>query len=252
MSQDWMYGINAVEGQLQSDSERVLELWVDAQSKNARVLEVVALAAKRGIEAKRTPAADLEKKCGSDRHQGLALKYKMAELLSESDLVRLAQKAGNSALFLVLDGVQDPHNLGACIRSAAASGATAVVFPKDKSAGLTAVAHRASAGTAAKIAIVQVTNLARALEQLKEAGVWCYGAAGETQTLIYQTDFKGPVALVLGNEGDGLRRLTRDRCDGLVKIPMSPLVESLNVSVAAGVMLFEVVRQRLTAPPASK
>jgi 23S rRNA (guanosine2251-2'-O)-methyltransferase len=249
MSQDWMYGINAVEGQLQSDSARVLELWMELGSKNARVLEIVALAKKLGVVAKTIPALDLAKKCGSDRHQGLALKYKMAELLSESDLAHLAKKAGSSALFLILDGVQDPHNLGACIRSATASGATAVVFPKDKSAGLTAVAHRASAGTAAKIPIVQVTNLARAIEILKEQGVWCYGAAGETKTLIYQIDLKGPVALVLGNEGDGLRRLTRDRCDGLAKIPMAPEVESLNVSVAAGIMLFEAVRQRVMSAP---
>jgi 23S rRNA (guanosine2251-2'-O)-methyltransferase len=244
-TQDWMYGINAIEGQLSTDAGRVVEVWVDAQSKNARLSELVQLALKAGLRAQRCTALELEQKCGSDRHQGIALRYKMAELLGESDLKRLAENAGQSALFLVLDGVQDPHNLGACIRSAAAAGATAVVFPKDKSAGLTAVAHRASAGTAAKLPIVQVTNLARALEFLKQAGVWCYGAAGETKTYLYQVDFKGPVALVLGNEGDGLRRLTRERCDGLVKIPMHPQVESLNVSVAAGVMLFEVVRQRM-------
>lgn len=245
MSQDWMYGINAVEGQLTTDAGRVLELLIDASSRNTRLDELVALAAKAGIRAQKVSATEIAKKCDSDRHQGAALRYKMAELLSESALTGLAQRAGARALFLVLDNIQDPHNLGACIRSAAAAGATAVVFPKDKSAGLTAVAHRASAGTAALVPIVQVTNLARALEFLKEAGVWCYGAAGETNQLIYQTDLKGPVALVLGNEGDGLRRLTRDRCDGLVKIPMVPGVESLNVSVAAGVMLFEVVRQRL-------
>jgi 23S rRNA (guanosine2251-2'-O)-methyltransferase len=245
MSQDWMYGINAVEGQLLSDAERVLELMVDANARNPRLTQLVQLAAKAGLRAQPVPAQILAQKCGSDRHQGIALRYKMAELLSESDLTGLAKRAGSTALFLVLDGVQDPHNLGACIRSAAASGATAVVFPKDKSAGLTAVAHRASAGTAAKMPIVQVTNLARALEFLKDAGVWCYGAAGETNTLLFQTDLKGPVALVLGNEGDGLRRLTRERCDGLVKIPMAAGVESLNVSVAAGIMLFEVVRQRL-------
>jgi 23S rRNA (guanosine2251-2'-O)-methyltransferase len=245
MSQDWMYGINAVEGQLSSDAGRVLELWVELGSKNPRLAELIALAAKAGIVAQKTSAQELAKKCDSDRHQGIALRYKMAELLAEADLARLANNAGASALFLVLDGIQDPHNLGACIRSAAASGCTAVIFPKDKSAGLTAVAHRASAGTAAKVPVVQVTNLARALEILKEAGVWCYGAAGETKTLLYQTDLRGAVALVLGNEGDGLRRLTRDRCDGLVKIPMAPGIESLNVSVAAGVMLFEAVRQRL-------
>lgn len=245
MSQEWMYGINAVEGHLAADPTSVLEMLVEAQSRNARLEQLLRSAEKLGIRVQKVPALVLAQKCDSDRHQGVAIKYKMAPLLAEADLKTLAQRAGPHGLFLLLDTIQDPHNLGACIRSAAASGATAVVFPKDKSAGLTAVAHRASAGTAAKIPLVQVTNFARAMEILKDLGVWCYGAAGDTHELIYSTDLTGPVALVLGNEGDGMRRLTRDRCDGLVKIPMAPGVESLNVSVAAGVMLFEAQRQRL-------
>ena len=245
MSQEWMYGINAVEGHLNSDPQSVLEMLVEAQSRNARLDQLLRSAEKLGIRVQKVPAQQIAQKCDSDRHQGVAIKYKMAPLLGEADLKVLAQRAGPHALFLMLDTIQDPHNLGACIRSAAASGATAVVFPKDKSAGLTAVAHRASAGTAAKIPLVQVTNFARALEILKDAGVWCYGASGDTHDLLYSTDLSGPVALVLGNEGDGMRRLTRDRCDGLIKIPMAPGIESLNVSVAAGVMLFEAQRQRL-------
>ena len=245
MSQEWMYGINAVEGHLAADPQSVLEMLLDAGSRNARLEQLLRTAEKLGIRVQKVPAQLIGQKCDSDRHQGVAIKYKMAPLLAEADLKRLAQTAGAGGLFLMLDGIQDPHNLGACIRSAAASGATAVIFPKDKSAGLTAVAHRASAGTAAKIPLVQVTNFARALEILKDAGVWCYGASGDTHELLYSTDLSGAVALVLGNEGDGLRRLTRERCDGLIKIPMAPGVESLNVSVAAGVMLFEAQRQRL-------
>jgi 23S rRNA (guanosine2251-2'-O)-methyltransferase len=242
---DWLYGINSVEGQLRADVRAILELLIDAGARSPRLDELAALAKLQGLSAQKVSAEVLSKKAGSERHQGIAARYRLPELLSESDLLRLAEKAGADALFLVLDAVQDPHNLGACIRSAAAAGATAVIFPKDKSATLTAVAHRVSAGTAAFMPLVQVTNLARALETLKQAGVWCYGAAGEGAANLYDTNFRGATALVLGNEGDGLRRLTREICDGLVRIPMQANVESLNVSVAAGVMLFEVRRQRM-------
>jgi 23S rRNA (guanosine2251-2'-O)-methyltransferase len=242
---DWVYGINAVEGQLQQKPDAILEVLVEKETNNSRVLTLLHKLEQLGVPVQRMPSAMMTQKLVSERHQGVAVRCEGVELLSESDLARLAKTAGNSALFLVLDGIQDPHNLGACIRSAAASGATAVVFPKDKSASVTAVTHRVSAGTTSQIPLVCVTNLARALEMLKEAGVWCYGAAGETKTSLYQLDAKGAVALVLGSEGEGLRRLTRETCDGLVAIPMAEGVESLNVSVAAGVMLFEVRRQRL-------
>ncbi len=242
---DWVYGINAVEGQLQQKPDSILEVLVEKETNNPRVLGLLQKLEQLGLPVQRMPNASMTQKLASERHQGIAVRCEGVELLSESDLARLAKTAGNSALFLVLDGIQDPHNLGACIRSAAASGATAVVFPKDKSASVTAVTHRVSAGTTSQIPLVCVTNLARALETLKEAGVWCYGAAGETTTSLYQLDGKGAIALVLGSEGDGLRRLTRETCDGLVAIPMADGVESLNVSVAAGVMLFEVRRQRL-------
>lgn len=245
MSTEWLYGINAVEGQLLAEPESVVELWIESGARNPRLDKLVSLGGKHQLRAQRASSSELTHKVGSDRHQGIALRYRVAEPLGESDLPALCAAAGSKALFLVLDGITDPHNLGACIRSAAAAGATAVVFPKDKSASLTAVAHRASAGTAARMPLAQVTNLARALELLKESGVWCYGAAGEGTSTLYQTDLRGAVALVLGSEGEGLRRLTRERCDGLVRIPMAEGIESLNVSVAAGVMLFEAVRQRI-------
>jgi len=145
---------------------------------------------------------------------------------------------------LVLDGVQDPHNLGACLRSAAAAGATAVVFPKDKAVQVNATVRKTSAGAADTLPIFSVTNLSRTLRDLQKAGVWIYGFAGEATASFYALDLKGNVALVLGSEGDGLRRLTRENCDQLVKIPMPGEFESLNVSVATGIALFEAVRQR--------
>ena len=162
----------------------------------------------------------------------------------ENDLPDLLAQAGPDALVLVLDGVTDPHNLGACLRSAAAAKATAVVVPKDRAVGLTPVVRRASAGGADRVPLVAATNLARALRTLKDAGVWITGLAGDTDTSIYDIDLKGPVALVLGSEGEGMRRLTRETCDFVAKIPMPGPMESLNVSVATGVVLFEALRQR--------
>ena len=144
----------------------------------------------------------------------------------------------------MLDGVQDPHNLGACFRSADAAGVHAIIAPKDKSVGITPVVSKVASGATETVPFVQVTNLARTLEQLKESGIWIYGAAGEAEQTLYQTDLTGPAAIVLGAEGEGLRRLTRERCDFLVKIPMQGAVSSLNVSVATGVFLFEAIRQR--------
>jgi 23S rRNA (guanosine2251-2'-O)-methyltransferase len=162
---------------------------------------------------------------------------------NESDLATLLEQKDNPFL-LILDGVTDPHNLGAILRSADAAGVHAVISPKDRSAKLTSVVRKVACGAAEAVPFITVTNLARTLRELQDAGVWVVGAAGETETTIYQADFKGPLALVLGAEGEGLRRLTRETCDGLVKIPMFGSVSSLNVSVAAGICLFEAVRQR--------
>jgi 23S rRNA (guanosine2251-2'-O)-methyltransferase len=244
IADDWLYGINAIEGQINADPSRIVELWIENTDHSERLRQLAGLADRVGLKAQRVSPQSLTHKLGTDKHQGAAARYRAPELMSESDLTRLAVNAGPQALFLLLDNISDPHNLGACIRSAAAAGVTAVVFPKDKSAGLTPAVLRASAGTAARMPLVSVTNFARAIEVLKEAGVWCYGAAGEAEKSVYQQDLKGPVALVLGSEGEGLRRLSRERCDGLIRIPMASDVESLNVSVATGILLFEVRRQR--------
>ena len=184
---------------------------------------------------------------GQVRHQGVAARYAAARLWAENELEGLVEAAQGRALVLILDGVQDPHNLGACLRSAAAAGVTAVVIPKDKSATVNATVRKTSAGAADRIPVVAVTNLARCLRDLQKQGVWLYGLAGEAEASLYSVDLRGNVGLVLGGEGDGLRRLTREHCDGLVKIPMPGDIESLNVSVATGVTLFEAVRQRLGA-----
>jgi 23S rRNA (guanosine2251-2'-O)-methyltransferase len=147
-------------------------------------------------------------------------------------------------LLLILDGVQDPHNLGACLRSAAAAGATAVIVPKDRAATLTPTARKVAAGGAERVPLVRVTNLARCMKDLQDAGIWIVGLAGEAEASLYSVDLKGPMAIAMGGEGEGLRRLTREHCDYLAKIPMASGMESLNVSVAAGISLFEALRQR--------
>jgi 23S rRNA (guanosine2251-2'-O)-methyltransferase len=186
----------------------------------------------------------LDKLTGGARHQGMVASYARPIAHEERDLPGLVEAAGQSALFLVLDGVQDPHNLGACLRSAEAAGVTAVLVPKDRAVGVTAIVRKASAGAADRVPLVKVTNLARSLAALRDAGVWITGLAGDGEKSLYEIDFKGPVALVLGGESDGMRRLTRERCDFVARIPLRGSVESLNVSVATGVVLFEALRQR--------
>ena len=244
MSESWIVGINPVEGALSNDAERVRELLVEQGQRNARVLELAERAKALKIPVNHRPREQLEKVAGEARHQGVAALYEAPPLAHENDLAALMDRDGSDTLVLVLDGVTDPHNLGACLRSAAAAKVTAVIVPKDRAVGLTPVVRRASAGGADRVPLIAVTNLARTLRELKEAGVWITGLAGDTDTAIYGVDFRGPVALVLGGEGEGIRRLTRELCDFVAKIPMPGAMESLNVSVATGVVLFEALRQR--------
>lgn len=247
MSQDstsWIVGIHPVDGALANDPERVREVRVERGSRNPRVAELAAHARQLGIAVAECARDQLEHVAGGARHQGVAAQYAAPAALAEHDLARLAEAAGPAALFLVLDGVTDPHNLGACLRSAAAADATAVIVPRDRAVGMTPVVRRASAGAADRVPLVAATNLARALRTLKDAGVWLTGLAGEGDREIYDVDLTGPCALVLGSEGEGLRRLTRETCDFLARIPMPGAMESLNVSVSAGIALFEALRQR--------
>jgi 23S rRNA (guanosine2251-2'-O)-methyltransferase len=244
MSETWIVGINPVEGALANDPDRVREVVIEQNSKNARINEIASQARKLGLVLKMVSKEQLEKLGGEARHQGVIARYETPPLRDEDDLPPLLEAAGANAIVLVLDGVTDPHNLGACLRSAAAANVTAVVVPKDRAVGITPTVRRASAGGADMVPVVAVTNLARALRMLKDAGVWITGLDGDTNQSIYDLDFKGPIALVMGSEGDGMRRLTRDTCDFVAKIPMPGGMESLNVSVATGIVLFEALRQR--------
>jgi 23S rRNA (guanosine2251-2'-O)-methyltransferase len=244
MSESWIVGINPVEGALTNDASRVREVLVEQGQRNARVQELATRAKALNIPVHHRPREQLDKLAGEARHQGVVALYEAPPMGNENDILGLVEAAGQDALVLVLDGVTDPHNLGACLRSAAAARATAVIVPKDRAVGLTPVVRRASAGGADRVPLIAATNLARALRTLKDAGVWITGLAGDTDTSIYSIDMKGPVALVLGSEGEGMRRLTRETCDFVAKIPMPGSMESLNVSVATGVVLFEALRQR--------
>lgn len=245
----WISGINAVASALEHDIANVREVLIEAGNRNARVVEIEDNARRREVPVRRVTHQALEGIAGGLRHQGVIARYEAAKPREESELPGLIEAAAGKALLLVLDGVQDPHNLGACLRSAAAAGVTAVVMPKDKAAPLNATVRKTSAGAADRIPVIAVTNLARSLRAIKDAGVWVYGMDGEAPDPIYRTDLSGNVAIVLGGEGEGMRRLTREHCDGLVRIPMPGEMESLNVSVATGIALFEAVRQRQGAAP---
>ena len=245
----WIVGINAVASAVEHDADNVREVLVEAGAKNPRLGSIEEEARRRGIDVRRVTQQALDGVAGGLRHQGAVARYAAAKTHDEDDLAGLVEAADGRALLLVLDGVQDPHNLGACLRSAAAAGVTAVVIPKDKAVQVNATVRKTSAGAADSIAVVRVTNLSRSLRELQKMGVWIYGLAGDAPASLYDIDLRGNVALVLGGEGEGLRRLTREHCDQLVALPMPGAldagVESLNVSVAAGVCLFEAVRQRL-------
>jgi 23S rRNA (guanosine2251-2'-O)-methyltransferase len=245
-TKQWIAGINAVSAAVEHDAENVREVLIEAGAKNPRLIEIEAQARRKDIDVRRVATQALDGVVGNLRHQGVVARYAAAKTYSEGDLQGLVEAAEGKALVLVLDGVQDPHNLGACLRSAAAAGATAVIFPKDKAVQVNATVRKTSAGAADSIPVIPATNLSRTLRDLQQMGVWIYGLAGEADASFWSVDLRGNVALVLGGESDGLRRLTRENCDQLVKIPMpgGGDVESLNVSVASGVTLFEAVRQR--------
>ncbi|NTV12145.1 MAG: 23S rRNA (guanosine(2251)-2'-O)-methyltransferase RlmB [Zoogloea sp.] len=243
-SSRFIYGFHAVLSKLRQDSEAVLELFVEAQRKDVRARDLLKLAEQLKVRVIPSEGERLDRMVGTRRHQGVVARIdgRRKELKLSDILDTLSQD--DPALILVLDGIQDPHNLGACLRVADAVGAHAVIAPKDRAVGLNATAVKVASGAADTVPYITVTNLARALREMQEAGVWVLGAAGEAEKSIYQIEQKGPVAWVLGAEGEGLRRLTRDTCDELARIPMYGTVESLNVSVASGICLFEARRQR--------
>jgi 23S rRNA (guanosine2251-2'-O)-methyltransferase len=235
-------GFHAVTARLRHAPESIEALYVDGQRRDGRMQQLLARTESAGVRVTVTDAARLQRLAGGTTHQGVvALCGDLALARSLDDV--LAQ-VNAETLLLLLDGVTDPRNLGACLRTAEAAGAQAVVVPRDRSANLTPVVAAAAAGAAETIPLLPVTNLARAMDEIRDSGVWIAGAAGQAERSLYDLDLRGPLAWALGAEGEGLRRLTREKCDWLARIPLRGQVESLNVSVAAGICLFETLRQR--------
>ena len=245
MREDLIYGIHAIQHLLNSKPEQFLELHIQDTHDNKSLLSLASLAKTLGVNVSGVSKKQLDQWLPERNHQGVAAKVRLQPLLTEDDFSTLIDACDKPPLFLILDGVQDPHNLGACLRTADAVGVTAVIIPKDRSASLTPVVRKVASGAAETVPVVQVTNLVRAIEMLKKLGVWIMGTSMQTSQSLYQVDLKGSVAIVLGAEGTGLRRLTEEHCDILMQIPLIGVVESLNVSVAAGVCLYEATRQRL-------
>jgi 23S rRNA (guanosine2251-2'-O)-methyltransferase len=238
-----LFGFHAVGVRLKTAPQSIVEIYFEATRRDARMRQFIERATEAGVRLIEADGMRLAKLAGSHGHQGVAARVEpVPQIHSLDDLLDQVQ---GPPLLLVLDGVTDPHNLGACLRVADGAGAHAVIAPKDHAAGINATVAKVASGAAETVPYFMVTNLARTLGELKERAIWTIGTSGDAPKNIYQVDLKGPVALVLGAEGPGMRHLTRKTCDELVSIPMQGAVESLNVSVASGVCLFEAVRQRL-------
>ncbi|RKF15801.1 23S rRNA (guanosine(2251)-2'-O)-methyltransferase RlmB [Alginatibacterium sediminis] len=243
MSHEIIFGIHALTAFMERYPERVIEAFALKGRQDDRLLPLLNQMQKMGVAVQFAPRKTLDDKADSSQHQGIVARVKPVPPLNEAGLTKLIETTTNP-LFLVLDGVTDPHNLGACLRNADAAGVTAVIVPKDKSASLNPTVRKVACGAAENMPLVAVTNLARSLREMQKLGVWIVGTAGEAEQMIYDCKMQGPLAIVMGAEDKGMRRLTRETCDELIKLPMMGSVSSLNVSVAAGVCLFEAVRQR--------
>lgn len=244
MKREIIYGLHAVQALLKSAPQRVIEIYLLQGRNDQRLQKIVNAAEINGIHCQQVGRNKLDDMVGDENHQGVIAICTPGETYDETWLFNFLENLREPAFLLILDGVTDPHNLGACMRSAEAAGVHAVIAPKDKSTGLTPVARKVACGAAEVLPFVPVTNLARTLKKLQEQGIWLFGAAGGAEQSIYQSNLTGPVGILMGAEGDGLRRLTQDTCDHLMNIPMAGTVSSLNVSVATGICLFEAVRQR--------
>jgi len=240
-------GVHAVVSMLTHQPERVQQIWLSNKRDDARLRSVEDAAQIAGKGIQRVPPESLDEKAPDLPHQGVIAVVEPQPMRGEGFLDELLDEyaaRGDAPLVLVLDGVTDPHNLGACLRTADAAGVAAVIAPRDRAAGLNATVRKVASGAAETVPFVQVTNLARSLRDLQDRGLWVIGTSDQGTSDVYAADFSGPVALVMGAEGKGLRRLTEEHCDLLISIPMAGSVSSLNVSVATGVCLFEAVRQR--------
>lgn len=243
MSEHEIYGIHAVSAALNNPHRTIKVLFVNQERSDNRLQSLLEMAEIKGVRIEKLTAQEFNRRFAESSHQGVVAYAGKLPEYSETHLPQLLEASKSPALILILDGITDPHNLGACLRTADAAGVDFVIIPKDKSAMITPVVSKVACGAAESVLVVRVTNLARAIATLKNQGVWIYGAAGEADQSIYDLDFNGSVGIVMGAEGSGLRRLTRDLCDGLFSLPMQGEVSSLNVSVATGISLYEIVRK---------
>jgi len=241
---DLIIGFHAVQALLKTRPERAHELMVIEGRNDQRLSKTISLAQRNDVPIVRMKSSEMDAFANHERHQGCILKADKGKMYDEKWVIDFLSSLDYAPLVLVLDGITDPHNLGACLRSADAAGVDAVIAPRDKSAGLTPIARKVACGAAESVPFVLVTNLSRVLQKLQKNGFWICGAAGEAEQTMCDIDLTAPIALVMGSEDRGLRRLTRESCDHLIRIPMQGTVESLNVSVATGIMLFEALRQR--------
>ena len=240
---EYVFGVHAVQSLIESTPEQIIRVVLTDKRDDKRVQSLIASAKNLGLRLEFKDKRELDRMTAGAVHQGVAAECKALPVLREDALDDLLARE-TAPLFLILDGVTDPHNLGACLRTADAAGVSAVIVPKDKSASMNATVRKVACGAAERVPLIYVTNLARTMRELKDKDVWIIGTAGEAEQSVYAAKLTGKMALVMGAEGEGMRRLTREHCDQLVNIPMQGSVSSLNVSVATGVCLFEAVRQR--------
>ena len=239
-----VHGLHAVRWLLKRNPERVRQIWMQGGREDARAQEIAELARQAGVTVQRAEAKALEQLAGKVVHQGVVADVAPSRTWNDAELLANLEGLSGPPLVLLLDGVQDPHNLGACLRTADACGVHAVVVPRDRAAGLTPTVRKVAAGAAETVPLATVTNLARTMRALKELDIWLVGTAADAEKSTYEAKLDGALGIVMGSEGEGLRRLTRDSCDFLVRLPMSGAIESLNVSVATGMVLYEALRQR--------
>lgn len=244
-----IFGIHAVQQVLTSTPDRILEAWALEGRQDKRLQTLLVAFEQFALNFNLVQRKTLDKLSQQGQHQGVVIRCKTMPVLNENDLTNLVNNLKKPAFLLILDEVQDPHNLGACFRSADAAGVDAIIVPKNKACGLSPTVHKVACGAVSTVPFIQVTNLARTLQWLKKQNIWLIGSSSQAKKWVYEVDFTVGIALIMGAEATGLRRLTEEYCDELVKLPMLGTVESLNVSVATAVCLYEVVKQRFTETP---
>lgn len=240
----YVFGLHAVESVLRFRAKQAVAVYYLSGKSDERLQGILTLAKEAKLSVSALPRSELDRMAGTTKHQGVIAEGQFNEALNEHDLFEALRDLDHPPFLLVLDSLEDPRNLGACLRVADGAGVDAVIVPKSRGCEATDTARKVAAGAFDSVPLIQVSNLARVIKQLKQDGVWFVGAAGEADQTLYDVDYTGSLAIVVGNEGDGMRRLTKEHCDHLVSIPMNGYVSSLNVSVATGVMLYEALRQR--------